>query len=80
MKGRKRQKLEDKRQVWDRREEDRRRGERRGSDQRKGDRRIVYRRQDFCPTCGGLLTLTSYCPSCKVRVVKIRPIRNRRAV
>lgn len=53
--------------LHSRRAEDRRREGR-----RQGDRRLGSRRTDYCPTCGGELTPTSFCPSCKVRVVKIR--------
>ena len=64
----------EKRERVDRRNpvDDRRRGDRRRGEQRKGDRRVAGRRKDFCPTCGGELTSTAYCPSCKIRVVKIR--------
>ena len=64
----------EKRGRWDRRDplRDRRMEDRRMSDRRKKDRRKTGRRIDFCPTCGGALTLTSYCPSCKIRVVKVR--------
>lgn len=65
---------EEKRVRWDRRDplSDRRQAERRQREQRKGERRVSGRRKDLCPTCGGELTPTAYCPSCKVRVVKIR--------
>jgi hypothetical protein len=51
---------------------ERRQKDRRQLAQRKGERRLAGRRADFCPTCGSVLTPTGYCPSCKVRVVKIR--------
>lgn len=69
----------EKRDQWDRRDplNDRRQGSRRQRDQRKGERRAAGRRADFCPTCSGELTPTAYCPSCKVRVVKIRVLVGR---
>lgn len=71
--------VEEKRERWDRRDplNDRRRGDRRLSEQRKGERRLAGRRTDFCPTCRGELTLAAYCPSCKVRVIKIRSLARR---
>ncbi|HET6466258.1 MAG TPA: hypothetical protein VFH55_11675 [Nitrospiria bacterium] len=64
----------EKRGRWDRRDplRDRRQEDRRMNDRRKTDRRRSGRRKDFCPTCGGELTPTAYCPSCKIRVVKVR--------
>jgi hypothetical protein len=65
---------EEKRERRDRRDplDDPRQEDRRERDQRKGERRVAGRRTDFCPTCGGPLTPTAYCPPCQVRVVKIR--------
>lgn len=70
---------EEKRERWDRRDplNDRRGGDRRQRKKRHGERRVAGRRTDFCPTCSGELTSTAYCPSCKVRVVKIRALVGR---
>lgn len=70
---------EEKRERWDRRDplNDRREGDRRQREQRKGERRVAGRRTDFCPTCRGELTPNAYCPSCKVRVIKIRALAGR---
>jgi|GEM_PF-2684742 len=51
---------------------ERRLKDRRQLNQRKAERRLLGRRAEFCPTCGSVLTPTGYCPSCKVRVIKIR--------
>jgi hypothetical protein len=70
---------DEKRERWDRRDplNDPRRGDRRQRKKRHGERRVAGRRSDFCPTCSGELTPTAYCPSCKVRVVKIRSLVGR---
>lgn len=64
----------EKRGRWDRRDplRERREDERRVDERRQTNRRRASRRKDFCPTCGGALTPTGYCPTCKVRVVKVR--------
>jgi hypothetical protein len=59
----------EKRVRWDRRDPLR---DRRMIERRRTERRKSGRRKDFCPTCGGELTPTAYCSSCKIRVVKIR--------
>jgi hypothetical protein len=51
---------------------ERRQKDRRQLNKRKGERRVAGRRAEFCPACGSVLTPTGYCPSCKVRVIKIR--------
>lgn len=69
----------ERRKEWDRRDTgtDRRFKDRRKEEQRRGERRAGGRRKDFCPTCDGELTPVSYCPSCKVRVIKFREVGNR---
>ncbi|MBI3994597.1 MAG: hypothetical protein HY349_01340 [Nitrospirae bacterium] len=69
----------EKRDRWDRRDPlvDQRQGDRRQKDQRAGERRSGSRRADFCPTCGGELSPTAYCSSCKARVIKIRAMAGR---
>jgi len=52
--------------------EDRRQGERRKTDRRQGPRRAIERRQESCPVCSSPLTPKLFCPSCKMRVIKIR--------
>lgn len=47
--------------------EDRRQGER-----RQWARRAIERRKESCPVCAGELTPKFFCPSCKMRVIKIR--------
>lgn len=71
---------QDKRKVWDRREDERREEERRVDERRTDQRRSHMRRSDFCPTCGGVLSSASFCRACKVRVVKIRHGRKGRSV
>ena len=66
--------LDENRVVWDRRNpmDDPRQNDRRNTDKRRGERRMGGRRKEFCPTCEGELTSTATCPSCKVRVIRIR--------
>ncbi len=69
----------EKRERLDRRDllTDRRAGDRREKEQRKGERRVTGRRTEFCPTCKGELTPKAYCSSCKIRVIKIRTLGGR---
>ena len=68
--------LNENRVVWDRRNpiDDPRQNDRRNTDKRRGERRMGARRKECCPTCEDELTPTAYCPSCKVRVVRIRTV------
>ncbi|MDC4222717.1 MAG: hypothetical protein MPW15_00345 [Candidatus Manganitrophus sp.] len=52
--------------------EDRRQGDRRQADRRQGARRAIERRKESCPVCASELTPKLFCPSCKMRVIKIR--------
>lgn len=52
--------------------EDRRQGDRRQGDRRQGARRAIERRKESCPVCSSDLTPKLFCPSCKMRVIKIR--------
>lgn len=70
---------EERREVWDRRDTgiDRRLKDRRKEELRQRERRSGGRRKDFCPSCEGELTPTSYCTKCKVRVIKFRAVGDR---
>ncbi|TAJ98888.1 MAG: hypothetical protein EPO39_17285 [Candidatus Manganitrophaceae bacterium] len=52
--------------------EDRRQGDRRQGDRRQGARRAIERRKESCPVCSSELTPKLFCPSCKMKVIKIR--------
>ncbi|MEW6324119.1 MAG: hypothetical protein AB1515_01895 [Nitrospirota bacterium] len=53
--------------------DDRRVKERRRSDRRRGDRRAGQRRALWCGVCRTQLTPQGYCPTCRVRIVSLRP-------
>lgn len=52
--------------------DDRRQGDRRQGERRQVSRRTVERRKEACPVCAATLTPKLFCPSCKMRVIKIR--------
>ncbi|MBI3620985.1 MAG: hypothetical protein HY208_02195 [Nitrospirae bacterium] len=51
---------------------ERRRTDRRAGERRRGDRRAVERRTMWCAICQTQLTPSGYCPTCQVRVVRLR--------
>lgn len=51
---------------------DRRQEDRRAIERRVGPRRAMERRQELCPICEAELTPFLFCPSCKMKVIKIR--------